>query len=187
FLEESFLGDHRRLTIHRREDLAIIQHLVSTRRGRGCRGKRGRISTPVNGPVAILATDFDRVADLSIELAVAMAVLSEMTIHAMHALFDVNVLQVNRHTRSIARPVGWLLDGPAKLICCDVIDYLVTRVEQVAFAVFLVNRAEDPSVAGEICELSLLELWINAVGQSFEKLGIAPFPSQGGFLRVSFL
>ena len=49
--------------------------------------------------VAILATDLDGRAAIAIDVAVAVVVLPEVTVNAVHPFFEVNVLEVNSLAR----------------------------------------------------------------------------------------
>ena len=71
-----------------------------------------------------------------------MAVLRKVTVNAMHSLFQVNVLKVHRLGEFI-RIVGR--------------DYLVVLVQQIAVAIFFVDCPEDPTMAVEVGELSVLQ------------------------------
>ena len=95
----------------------------------------------VDRAVAVDAVDLDRVARLAIELAVAVIVLPEVAVDALHPLLEVDVLQVHR----LAEPLGIVVrDDP------------VVLVEQVAAPVALVDGAVDPAVAVEVGELRVL-------------------------------
>src|ERR1700692_1179044 len=97
----------------------------------------------LDGPVAIDAIDLNRVAGLAIQLAVAVAVLLEVAVDAVHAELEVDVLQV---------------DGLLKLVFVLGGDGLAVFVEKVALAVAAEDGAEDPAVAVEVAELGGLEL-----------------------------
>ena len=112
----------------------------------------------VDGAVAIDALDRRRVARLAVELAVAVHVDVEMAIDALHAVREMDVLEVHR-LRELLRIV--------------VRDLVVLEVEQVAFAILLEDGAEDPAVAVVVGELRVLQLRIQ-LRDSLEEIQIAP-------------
>ena len=69
----------------------------------------------------------------------------EVAIAALHSLREMHVFQMHRF-REFAPIVP--------------IDLVVVEIEQVAFAIVLENRAEDPAVSVIIGKLGVLELWI---------------------------
>ena len=101
------------------------------------------VARVLNRAVAIDAIDLDGGARFAVELAVAVAVLLEVAVDAVHALVEVDVLQV---------------DGLLELVGIVEGDCLVVLVEQVALAVVLEDGAEDPAVAVVVGELRVLEL-----------------------------
>ena len=92
---------------------------VGAARRRGGTG-RAQVRVRVGGAVAVLAFDLDVVAVLGVELAVAMLVLREMAVGAVHPLLEVDVLQVHgllefrgiveRNDVAVARRAGCLCD-----------------------------------------------------------------------------
>ena len=99
----------------------------------------------LNRAVAIDAIDFDGVARLAVQFSVAVTVLLEMAVDAMHSLFQVDVFQVH---------------GLLEFVRIVERNLVVVGVEQIAFAVVLEDRAENPSVTVEIGELRVLELLV---------------------------
>ena len=64
------------------------------RRARPCRRSSAWRGCAI-GAVAIDAIDLDRIARLAVELAVAVAILLEMAVDALHPLVEMHVLQVD--------------------------------------------------------------------------------------------
>src|ERR671912_283069 len=93
--------------------------------------------------MAVDAINLDRVSRLAVELAVAVIVLVEMAIDALHPTLEVDVLEVN---------------GFSELLRVIVRNNLVVGVEELAFAIALVHGAENPAMAVEIGELRVIEL-----------------------------
>jgi hypothetical protein len=108
------------------------------RRGWPGRNERG---SPVNRAVAIGAVEFDRGARLGVQFSIAVRVLLEMAVDAVHSFFQMNVRQVDCLLEFVRVVAGY--------------DFIFT-VEQVALAVALVDGAENPAMAMEISELRLL-------------------------------
>ena len=91
--------------------------------------------------MAIDAIDFDGVARLAVEIAVAVTVLLEVAVDAVHSFFQMDVSRCTAFSNFVG-----ILTGNG----------LVSCVEQVAFAVALEDGAENPAVAVEIGELRVL-------------------------------
>ena len=119
--------------------------------------------------VAVDALDLDGGTHLAVQLGVAVRVLDEMAIDAVHALFQVNVEQVDRHSSRRFRGLlgrvgaGTLLDFLGILMAAsmvsgvDLADHVARVVEEIALAVLFEHGAEDPAVAVEIGELGVLQ------------------------------
>ena len=88
--------------------------------------------------MAIHAIDLHRVARFAIEIAVAMVVLLEVAVGAVHPFLQMDVAQLHGAFRSL-RPVG-----SGRCI----------RVQQVALAVALVYSAEHPAMAVKIAQIA---------------------------------
>ncbi len=69
-------------------DIAIQAHVGAARR----RSRTGRLEVRVRlrRAVAVLALDLDRTRNLTVQMAVAMVVLREVTVDAVHALVNMN-------------------------------------------------------------------------------------------------
>src|SRR5262245_971726 len=113
-------------------------------RRRGGPGRDER-SPSADCAVAIGAIDFDGSARFAINPSVAMIVLCEVAIVALHAFFEVNVGQVDRFGEAA---------GVVE------INFRAVLVEPVAFAVMRVNAAIDPAVAVKVGKLRGLELLV---------------------------
>src|SRR5712691_9533016 len=93
--------------------------------------------------MAIHAVYFNSRSRFVIEHTVAMRVLPEMTIDAVHAFLKMNVVEVHCLLESI-RIVGR--------------NDRVLGIQQVAFSIAFENLAKHPAVTVRICELRPLEL-----------------------------
>ena len=123
----------------------------------------------VDRAVAVLALDLDRAHDLGLDVAVAVAVLREVAVDALHAQVDVHRREVH---------------GLLELLRVVVGDHLAVRVEQVALAVAREDRAEVPAVAVVVGELDVLELRVE-LGDVLRELRIAPLAADRRFFRVA--
>ena len=113
--------------------------------------------------VAIDTADLDRGARLVVENARAVAVLLEMTIGAVHAFFEVDILQMH-----------CLVEFSGIVRCND----LAIGVEQIALTVFLINVLKDPSVAVRIGKLHVFQLGVEIGRAGFlKKDRIGPKPA----------
>jgi hypothetical protein len=92
--------------------------------------------------VAIGAVDLDCVSRFAVKLTVAMGVLAEVAVDAVHSLFQVNVLQMH---------------GFAEFLGVIERNDVVFFVEQISLAVFFIDSAEYPAVAVEVGELGVIK------------------------------
>ncbi len=133
-------------------------------------GRRGRAAghqrrVLVRRPVAIDAAYLDRIGHLAIDQPIAVAVLREVTIGALHALFGVNVHQVDRFAGvGAGRDELPLPAAPPLLRVVRVDDvpgvaahrcHVAPGVEQVPRAVALEHPAEVPAVSVVVGELRI--------------------------------
>src|SRR5271157_4137127 len=140
---------------------------AARRRGRAGSDERRVL---LDRAVAIGAIELDGRARLAIQLAVAVAVLLEMAIDALHALLGVNVLQ---------------MDGLPEFIRIVGGNDFAVGIEQIALTVTLVDGAENPAVAVKVGELRLLELLIEFRAADLrEKFRIRPEATHRGRLRI---
>ena len=107
---------------------------VSGRSGAGS-DQRGFLA---DGAVAIDAIDFDRGARLAVDFAVAVIVLREMAIVALHAFFEMNVGEVDGFRKTIG-----IFEG----------DGVSVFVEPIAFAIVIEDGAKNPAVSVKVGEL----------------------------------
>ena len=127
----------------------------------------------LNRAVAIDAIDLDGVARFAVELAVAVAVLLEVAVDAVHALFEMDVLEVHRLP---------------ELVGIFERDRLVVFVEQVALAIVLEDGAEDPAVAVEVGELGVLQLLVELGRAGFlQEIRVGPEAADRGAFGIARL
>ena len=132
------------------------------------RGERGFLG---DGAVAVHAIDFDGGARLTVNFRIAVVVLAEMAIGALHAFFEMNVGEVN----GFAEAIG-IVEGN---------DFIV-GVEPVPFSIVFVNAAENPAVAVKVGELRCLELFVEFGGTDFvQKFLVAPKAAGGCCFRIA--
>jgi hypothetical protein len=110
--------------------------------------------------MAIFARDLDCGAWFVVQIAVAVRVLVEVAIDAVHAALEMYVGEVH---------------GLAELRRVVRRDDAVLRIEQVAFAVAFVNFAKHPTVAVEIRKLRVAQERIERRRpRVFQKIKIGP-------------
>ena len=131
------------------------------------RGAQGGLAP--NGAVAVLAADLQGVAVLAVDQPVAVGVLGEVAIRAVHPLLQMDVLQVDR----LLEPVG-IVEG----------DDAVLGIQEIPLAVLLVDGAEDPAVAVVVGELGVLEsrVELRDLGQEFR---LGPQAAHGRALGIA--
>src|SRR5262249_13758414 len=103
----------------------------------------------LDGAVAIGARDLDGIARLAVELAVAVRILLEVAVNAVHALFEVDVFQV---------------DSLGEFLWIGSRNDAAILVEQISLAVALEHRAENPAVAVKVGELGVLQILVELGG-----------------------
>src|SRR5208282_3003689 len=128
-------------------------------------------SSLANRAVTIHAINFHGGARFTVNFAVAVIVLGEVTIGALHTFFQMNVGQMHGFLEALRIIEG---DGAAVFI------------QPVPFPVVVVDAAENPAVAVEIGELRGLELRVEfGAAGFFEKLGIAPQAAGGSGFGIA--
>ena len=136
----------------------------------GRRGTAGaQVGVLIRRAVTVLAIDLDGLGDLAVEVPVAVRVLREMAIHAVHADIDVHGGQVHR----LLKLRGVLIGDP-----------LTVLVEEMTAAIALVDRAEIPAMAVVIGELGVLHLGVS-VPDRLQEIDIAPKAAHGRLLGVA--
>ena len=176
-LDEPIALDLEPFLAERRAQGAEVETVRRRRRTGGREHEARRFG---DGAVTVDALDFDRVADLAVELAVAVRGDEEVAIDAVHPFFDVDIHQMNRHADAIPFAFDPFLftdgrDGGLKQSGRDrfVRNRVAVGVEQVPFAVLLHDCAIDPAVAVELGELAVSELGVE-FADSFEERRVAP-------------
>src|ERR1700724_3823632 len=112
------------------------RHVRATwRRSRGRCAQRGLLR---DGAVAIDAIHFHCVARLAVKIAVAMIVLREVAVLAVHTFLEMDVAEV---------------DGLLEFVLVAGRYGVALGIQQVAFAVALVDGSEDPAVSVKVGEL----------------------------------
>ncbi len=95
--------------------------------------------------MAIHTIDLDRRPRFTINVSIAMIVLREVAIVALHPFFEMDVRQV---------------DGFAEAVRIFEADLLAVFVEPIPLAVVIEDGAENPAMAMEIGELRGLQLFV---------------------------
>ena len=136
--------------------------------------------------VAILAANLDSVGNFAVNQAVAVTVLSEMAVCALHPFFRVNIHHVHAFAgvRAHFYKLAFTLFAP--LFRVVGIDNLALRIKQIALAVALQDGAEIPAVAVIIRELSIFEFGIQIINVA-QEVQIRPQPLGRRSLRITFV
>src|SRR5437899_2708779 len=135
------------------------------------RARRDQRSLLANRAVAIDAVDFNGGAGLAVNFSVAVIVLGEMAVVALHPFFEMDVGEVH----GFAETVG-IVEG----------NLLAVLIEPVSFAVVIENSAEDPAMAVEISKLRGLQLLVEfGTAGFFQKVFIVPEAANRGALRIA--
>src|ERR1700745_3252008 len=92
--------------------------------------------------MTVFARDLDRSAWFVVEISVAMRILPEMAINAMHAAFEMDVVEMNRffELRRIIRR-----------------DDVSLRIEQVSFAIAFEDFPKQPAMPVKVCKLRVAQ------------------------------
>ena len=138
--------------------------------GRRCRsaGDEGGVLGDV--AVAIHALDLDSITRAAVELAIAVDILIEVAVGAVHALIHVDVAEVHC-LAEFFRIVGG--------------NDLAARIQHIAAAITLEDLPEDPAVTVEVIELRVLQLGIKFRRAGiFQKSVIVPQSFGGRAFRV---
>src|ERR1700739_1192040 len=123
-----------------------------------------------DGAVAINAVDFHRGAWFTVIFSIAVIVLAEVAIGALHSLFQVDIRKV---------------DGFAKTFRVVKRDLLAVLVEPVAFAIVRVYPAIDTAMPVEIRKLRGFQLLVEfRIAGLLQKFFIAPQSARGGGFRI---
>ena len=122
------------------------------------------------GAVAVLAADLHRLRDLAVDITVAVAVLAEVAVDAMHAFFGMDRVH---------------MDGLFELVRIVVRYDVPGLVQQVALAVALEDRTEVPAVAVIVGELGVVGLRVDVGPDVLKELQFGPFAARCGGFRVA--
>src|SRR5713226_10391194 len=121
--------------------------------------------------MAIDAVDFDRRSRLAINFPIAVIVLREVAIIALHAFFEMNIRQVYRFPEALG-----IVES----------DLLAVLVQPIPLAIVVENRAKNPAVPVKISKLRGLQLLVEfGAADFFQKCIIVPEPANGGALRIA--
>ena len=127
----------------------------------------------LNRAVAIDAIDFYGIACFSVEFAIAVTVLLEVAVNAVHPFLEMDVLEVHRLS---------------ELVRIFKRNRLVIFVEQVAFAVVLESRAKNPTMAMKVGKLRVLKLLVELGGAGlFQEVYVRPETSNRGAFGIAGL
>src|SRR5713226_4344274 len=122
--------------------------------------------------MAIDAVDFDRRSRLAINFPIAVIVLREVAIIALHAFFEMNIRQVYRFPEALG-----IVES----------DLLAVLVQQIPLAIVVENRAKNPAVPVKISKLRGLQLLVEfGAAGFFQKCLIVPEAANGRALRIAF-
>src|SRR6266852_3729892 len=122
--------------------------------------------------MAIDAVDFDRRSRLAINFPIAVIVLREVAIIALHAFFEMNIRQVYRFPEALG-----IVES----------DLLAVLVQPIPLAIVVENRAKNPAVPVKISKLRGLQLLVEfGAAGFFQKCLIVPEAANGRALRIAF-
>ena len=162
-------------------------------------GPRGEVrgeqcGVGIRRAMAVLAADLYRIGDLAIDQAVAVPVLAEVAIDALHAELGMDVHHVHRlagigadgHELALACLAEFLrivgrdhvggIGAPGR--------HIAFRIEQIALAVALQDRAEVPAMAVIVGKLRVLGLGIEVIDVAHE-IDIGPQTARRCAFRVA--
>src|SRR5271155_1043063 len=123
--------------------------------------------------MAIHAINFNGVARFSVEFSIAVTVLFEMAVNTMHSLFQMDVLQV---------------DSLFELVRIIERNLVVLSIQKISFAIVLESLPENPSVAMEVFELSVLEVFVEfRRPRLLEEVHVGPVAANRSPLRIPLL
>src|SRR6266446_5609387 len=142
--------------------------MPATLRGCGTGGNQRRLLS--NRAVAIDAINFYRGTRLPVDFPVAVIVLREVAIVALHALFKMDVRKMNRFAEAIG------------IVKCDLLPVLV---QPVPLSIVIENGPEDPAVPMKVCELRGLQFLVEFVAANFlQEFVVVPEPADRRAFRV---
>ncbi len=123
--------------------------------------------------MTVFTRDLDRGAWLVVKIAVAVRVLAEVAIDAVHAAFGVNVVEMHRlaELQRIVRR-----------------DDVALRVKQISFAVAFEHFAEHPAVTVKVSKLCVAQQRVETTGRHacvFQKIEVGPQAAQARAFRIA--
>ncbi len=122
--------------------------------------------------MTIDAVDFDGGARLAVDFPVAVIVLREVAVVAVHPFFEMNVGEMH---------------GLGETLRIVERDLLAILVEPTPLAVVIKNGAEDPAMTVEISELRGLQLLVEfGAAGCFQKFFVVPETANCRALRIAF-
>src|ERR1043165_8045248 len=135
----------------------------------GTRSKKGRLL--LDRTVAVFTRNLDRRARFVVEIAVAVRVLAEVTINAVHAALGVNVVEMH---------------GLAELRGILRRDDVAVRVEQISLAIAFEDFAKQPAMSMKVRELRVAQQRIEPRRAGvFQKIEVGPQATQTRRLRIA--
>ena len=121
--------------------------------------------------VAIDAIEFDGRARLAVEFSIAVIVLLELAIDALHSFFRDGCSSTNGFVELLG--IAWR-------------NNFVVRVEEIAFAIALEDGAKDPAMAVKIRELRFVELFIElGAAHLLQELRVRPEAAWRSAFRIA--
>ena len=208
-------GDHRALNHHAasaargnepriakwRDEIGEVRARILAARSRGAR--RAQCGAGARGTVTVHAVDLDGIARLAVQVAVAVAVLREVAVDALHPPLEMNVLQVHRHAcfRRLARRLrdrlavlsnkrrhALVRHGGRETVGARVLHGMILGVDQISMTVALEDGAKDPAVSVKIGELRVRELRVEfGRARLRQERRITPQAANGAALGVAAL
>src|SRR5579885_2434559 len=130
--------------------------------------RSNEVGIPGVGAVAVLAADLDGVADLAVEVSVAVGVTLEVAVGALHPVFVVDVLK---------------LDGAAPFVRGVIGDHMAVPIEEAARFIAFPHVSEDPSMAVKVRDLDIRKARIEFRAAGQERI-VGPQSLDVGGFRV---
>ena len=141
--------------------------------GRSSRATGAQIWIRIGCPVTILTPNLNRIGHFAIDQTIAMRILFEMTIGALHAFFGVNAHHMNRFTGVYAGLDKLALAFAAPFFRIIIVDNITIRIKQIAFTVTFENPTEIPPMTVIIRKLRIFQLWIEIINIA-QEINIRP-------------
>ena len=138
------------------------------------RGRAGSLERRVlvGGAVAVAAADIHFRGDFAVQLSIAMRVICEVTVRALHADLGMDIAHMNR-------AIKLLLVGES------VGNRVAACVEKRAVSRAFKDGAEVPAMTMIVGELRVLSLGVDVLPDFRQEVYVRPLTLVGGFFRVS--